>query len=259
MSDSSAAVLKRLFLRLSASWPSRFSGLKPLSAREASLWFSKTDPLVLARWTNEKAHQGEHPNWRIPLYRVEPVCKALEASEAECDELMMARIRETLVTDPDGDLAVFLQWLSPLFEELAARPVLSADEQAVLGAFRRAKDRVAPAAVFPMSDSFVQQAEAALSTCVNQAFLDEAKELESDDRDELTPEARKKLRARAARAAGAQFTERAGDAAAQAKPLESATVRARQERLERRASVQAFLQLKRKERRQLSKAGPGRP
>lgn len=169
MSDSSAAILRRLFERYSADWKRQYPNAPRLSARKVSEWLSKADKHCLARWTNEDAHAGSHPNWRVPFYRVEQACEAVKATEDERDDLMMARIHEAIEHDPDGDLAVVLQWLEPFFAEFAARPVLSQTETVALAAFRKAEQMVPGAAQCPVTSTFEHNLEVVIKACFERA------------------------------------------------------------------------------------------
>lgn len=253
MSKSSAAILKSLYERFAAQWSEQFPGIKRMSARTVSSWLSEKDKLSMARWTNETAHTGAHPNWRIPLYRVHQACDALQATEAERDELMSARMQEALVQDPDGDLAVVLHWLDPLFEELAQRPALSAAEQAVLEAFRRAGNTVTGGgAAVPISETFIQQVETSFEKCIRQAFEED---IESAGEAELTPEERSRLNAKLTRIGDKLRAASRQKASPQPRAVESVTARARRTMLGKREEVRAFLLRQQKERRQLVRKG----
>ncbi len=248
MSDSSAVILRRLFERCSAEWSRQFPGSPRLSARTVSAWFSKTDKHCVARWTNEDAHRGSHPNWRVPLYRVEQACEAFKATEDERDDLMMARIHEALEHDPDGDLAVVLHWLEPYFAELAARPVLDPTETIVLASLKRAEQAVPGAAQCPLPSSFGHDLEVAIGACFQRAVEEHVAELAADAAaEEASPVDQVALKAKLASITAKLAARRAAPVPA---PSEV------RQRIARRESVRSFLADARAKRRAFVKQKP---
>lgn len=137
MSKSSAALIEGMFQRFAAWHAKKFPGQPTLTKRQASRWLSETDLHVLARWTNEAAHEKRR-DWRIPLARVEDLCKALDATPDERDELMVARLNELIAHDKSEDVPAVLHWLEPMLEEFSNRPAVTTLERQVLAAFNRA-------------------------------------------------------------------------------------------------------------------------
>ena len=139
MLKNSATLIEEMFQRFAVKHAAQFPGEPKLTKRQASRWLSETDFHVLARWTNGKAHATRR-DWRVPLARVAHVCRALDATSDELDELMVARLSELLAHDKSEDIPALLQWLQPMLEEFARRPVVGALERQVLAAFSRAYD-----------------------------------------------------------------------------------------------------------------------
>lgn len=137
MPKSSAALIEEMFQRFVAQHARLFPNEPALTKRQASRWLSETDLHVLARWTNEASH-GKRRDWRIPIARIDVLCKALEATPDERDELMVARLNELMAHDKSEDVPALLHWLQPMLEEFANRPAVGPLERQVLAAFCRA-------------------------------------------------------------------------------------------------------------------------
>jgi hypothetical protein len=112
----------------------------------------------------------------------------MQIPDAERDELMATRIQEALEHSPDGDLAVVLHWLAPVFEELFALPVLDPAEKRVLAAFHKAVEASAGPVWFSLPASFDQAVELALGACYQAAVADYAAEAAAErETEEASP------------------------------------------------------------------------
>lgn len=189
MSDSSAALIEGMFQRFAAWHAMQFPGEPALTKRQASRWLSETDLHVLARWTNEAAHERRR-DWRIPLSRVDDLCNALDATPDERDELMVARLNELMEHDKSEDVPAVLHWLEPMLEEFSNRPAVTTLERQVLAAFNRAYEATEVAhhcpAPFELEDVLEQKMKEWLGEAVS-AHADQVRaEAEADGED--TPE-----------------------------------------------------------------------
>ena len=155
--ESSGALLEALFIRYKAVYALKFPEAPPLQKKQVSSWV-EGDSHALARWTNEKAHHGKYPNWRIPIRRIPAICEVLKATEGECDQLMVVRIQETFTqyyessvayetTSPEGvhtkpemsDGLTIVSWLGPVLRLPARARVLNDEQVKVLDVFADAK------------------------------------------------------------------------------------------------------------------------
>ena len=141
--ETSGQVLLRIWGSYLAGWQLQFPGTRPVSMRMMSERML-ADPLALARWTNDKAHQGAHPGWRVPLRRIPEVCRALEAGEDATSDLMVARLLELSPATQEGiDALVVLHWLGPRMVALSTRLELDRQQRQLVEALDRARGGVA--------------------------------------------------------------------------------------------------------------------
>jgi hypothetical protein len=92
----------------------------------------KPDANALGRWTKP----GDRRNWHIPVGRILDVAQHLQATPAERDALMLARLQEVADTEPTHEVLVCGAWVAGRVQE---QNELDVDEQAVLSAFRKAR------------------------------------------------------------------------------------------------------------------------
>lgn len=104
----------------------------PLEQADGARARRKPDANALGRWTNP----GGRRNWFLPLGRVVEVAERLQASPAERDELMLARLHELAAAEPGHDVLTCGAWVAGRIIEQSR---LDEDEEAVLAAFRRAR------------------------------------------------------------------------------------------------------------------------
>jgi hypothetical protein len=123
--QTSAQVLQRLWQQFAArcNEEGRLDATKGGISRR--LWVG-ADRNVLSRWTNPK-----QAKWRLPMTRVAEVARVLRLTSVERNELMESVVNERLANDPNGELAVFAQWLVQVFDEQ-----FSPSEQQVLRLWR---------------------------------------------------------------------------------------------------------------------------
>jgi hypothetical protein len=136
--ERSGVVLERLWAAFQARHVRDFPGTRPPTKRQVSGWLD-ADTHSLARWTNDGAHAGAYPQWRIPLRRVPEVCHALGASGDDEDALMFARLQEAQDSGEKSDVLVLMRWLEPTITALARRPVVDQFDRQVLDALNRAR------------------------------------------------------------------------------------------------------------------------
>lgn len=191
MHKSSAVLIQEMLARFAAAHALKFPDDRPVSQRKVSGWISKTDPNLLARWTNEKGHES-HSEWRIPLFRVQQLCKILEASEAEHNLLMATRVEEAIAYDKCRDALAVVEWLRPLLEEALARPALSSLEHQVVTAFRSAQDKSPVGQYLPSHSELEEELEASMQNWVGRTVeAHVAQEIaETALEEELTSEAK---------------------------------------------------------------------
>lgn len=218
MSKSSAVLIEELFQAFAAKHSLQFPSEPPLTKRQASKWLSETDFHVLARWTNGAAHEKRR-DWRVPIARVFDLCKALDASPDERDELMVARLNELMAHDKSEDIPAVLHWLQPMLEEFSNRPVVTTLERQVLAAFNRAYESSEVAhrcpAPFELDDVLEQMMKEWLDKAVS-AHADQVR-AEAELEDEDTPE-EKAVRAEKLARIGANYQARRAIETAKAGP-----------------------------------------
>jgi hypothetical protein len=246
MSKSSAALIEGMFQRFAALHAKRFPGHPALTKRQASRWLSETDLHVLARWTNEAAHE-KRPNWRIPLTRVEALCKALDATSDERDELMVARLNELMAHDKSEDVPAVLHWLEPMLEEFSNRPAVTTLERQVLAVFNRAYEATEAAhhcpAPFELEDVLEEKMKQWLGAAVS-AHADQLR-AESEALGEETPEERAARDAKLASIGAKHQARRVIEAAKAGPPATTPRIYAKQ----RKALMREFSRNLRRERR----------
>ncbi|WP_119153623.1 hypothetical protein [Caldimonas tepidiphila] len=246
MSKSSAALIEDMFQRFAEWHATLFPGEPTLTKRQASRWLSETDLHVLARWTNEAAHEKRR-DWRIPLARVDDLCKALDASADERDELMVARLNELMEHDKSEDVPAVLHWLEPMLEEFSNRPAVSTLERQVLAVFNRAYEATKVAhhcpAPFEREDVLEKMMKEWLGVAVS-AHADQVRaEAEADGED--TPEERAARDAKLASIGAKYQAMRAIEAAKVGPPATTHRTYAKQ----RKALMREFSRNLRRERR----------
>lgn len=208
MSKSSAALIEELFQRFAGQHARRFSGEPALTKRQASRWLSERDLHVLARWTNEAAHETRR-DWRVPIARVYDLCAALEATPDERDELMVARLNELMAHDRSEDIPALLHWLQPMLDEFSNRPAVMPLERQVLAAFNRAYEATELAHGCPVPFELDDQLEAKLAQWLVDAAGAHADQRRAEDAEDTPAE----KAAREAAMARVKAKRRAGSAA----------------------------------------------
>lgn len=98
--------------------------------RLVSVTYLNGKPDLLARWTTG----GMRAHWRFPAARLEELRTTFEMSQAEVDELMLARIEEL---ETDAETRALVQWLV----DYMSRQLLTEEESALLAAWRVVRDR----------------------------------------------------------------------------------------------------------------------
>jgi hypothetical protein len=161
--ERSGVVLERLWKQFQARHARNFPDAKPPTKRQVSEWLGP-DTHSLARWTNDAAHLGDYPEWRVPLRRVPEVCHALEATDEDADALMFARLQEAQDSEEKSDVLVVMRWLEPTITALVKRPEVDIFERQVLDAFNRARAANVAANHIPFSRDRSDELEAALAT-----------------------------------------------------------------------------------------------
>lgn len=247
MSKSSGALIEDMFQRFAEWHATRFPGEPALTKRQASRWLSETDLHVLARWTNEAAHQKRR-DWRIPLARIEDLCKALDASPDELDELMVARLNELMAHDKSEDVPAVLHWLEPMLDEFSKRPAVTTLERQVLAVFNRAYEATEVAhhcpAPFELEDVLENKMKEWLGATIS-AHADQVRaEAEADG--EETPEERTARDAKLANVGARYQAMRAIEVAKAGPPAATPRIYAKQ----RKALMREFSRALRRRRRQ---------
>lgn len=189
--QSSAEVLSKVWKQFAMA-AERETG-RPVSKAATSRNYLDSDDRLLTRWLNP----GARTNWRIPLSRVQDVCRDLQASPELTDKLMMARFSELSQEDPKHPALVAAMWAFEHCERVDHG--LTTDELQVLAAYRAQAQR------FPRGLGGDPNEQSVLAHAFEQLLASAQAYQESidDGPDELTLEGAMELKVRATKVVAA--------------------------------------------------------